>query len=108
MSEPTGLERLVSIVLEDADTRVRREEDRSRNEAREILLTAEDHVTELRRAAKDLGRTRGSAAEAAAALTEQINRKLQDAQPALLVAFASTAQPLSELIIEKRETHQYR
>ena len=59
------LKRLVEIVLEDADTRVRRQEDRARNEARQILLEAQEHVDELRRAAKDLGRTRGSSAEEA-------------------------------------------
>ncbi len=59
---------LVDIILEDADRGSRRAEDQAVNEARRLVIDAEDHVRELSEAAKNLGRVRGEAAKDAARL----------------------------------------
>lgn len=65
MSESHVLEALAKVVVEDAEAACRREDDRARNEARRVVLEAEDRIAELTTAAKELGRTRGRAAETA-------------------------------------------
>lgn len=65
MSESHVLEALAKVVIDDAESACRRAEDKARNEARRIVLEAEDRIAELTTAAKALGRTRGQAAEAA-------------------------------------------
>ena len=65
MSESHVLEALAKVVVDHAEAACRREEDRARNEARAVVLEAEDRVAELTAAAKELGRTRGRAAETA-------------------------------------------
>ena len=67
-SQPHGqaLRGLVRVVVEDAQAACRRRDDRARNEARKLVLEAEDRVADLRRAAEDLGRVRGEAADSAA------------------------------------------
>ena len=54
---------LVDVVLEDVEAAIRRQEDRAVNEARGLVESAEEHVDELERAARELGRVRGQAAE---------------------------------------------
>lgn len=68
MSESHMLGTLVRIVVDDAEAACRRAEDKALNEARGLVLEAQDRVDELTRAARELGRTRGRAAEAAEAL----------------------------------------
>lgn len=65
MSESHVLEALAKVVVDHAEAACRREEDQARNEARAVVLEAEDRIAELTAAAKELGRTRGRAAEAA-------------------------------------------
>lgn len=67
MSESHVLQALVRIVVEDAEAACRRVEDKAANEARAVVLEAQDRVGELTQAARALGRTRGLAAEAAEA-----------------------------------------
>lgn len=59
------LDTLVGGVVEDAQAAARRLRDRAANEARAAVLAAEEHVSALAEAARDLGRVRGSAAEEA-------------------------------------------
>ncbi len=68
MSESHVLGALVRIVVDDAKAACRRVEDQALNQARDVVLEAQDRVDELTRAARELGRTRGHAAEAAEAL----------------------------------------
>jgi len=63
MSESHILEALAKVVVEDAQAVFRREEDRALNDARRLVLEAEDRIADLTTAAKALGRTRGQAAE---------------------------------------------
>ena len=70
-----ALARLASLVVDDAARRVRRESNRASAEARQLVADAEEHVEALRRAAKALGRTRGSAAEAA--LQREADREVE-------------------------------
>ncbi len=67
MSESHMLETLVRIVVEDAEAASRRVADQAANEARQVVLEAQDRIDELTTAARDLGRTRGRAAETAEA-----------------------------------------
>ncbi len=67
MSESHMLQTLVRIVVEDAEAACRRVQDQATNQARDVVLEAQDRVDELTRAARELGRTRGLAAEAAEA-----------------------------------------
>lgn len=60
-----ALDALARIVVDDAQAACRREEDRATNEARRLVLEAEDRVAALRKASHDLGRARGEAADAA-------------------------------------------
>ena len=64
-SQSRALESLVRIVIEDAQTTVRREQDRALNESRRLVLEAEDRIAELARAAKELGHVRGQATDEA-------------------------------------------
>ena len=57
------MERLVTLLIEDATRALRREEDQALNESRAAQAAAQAHVDELMRAAKDLGRVRGEAHE---------------------------------------------
>jgi vacuolar-type H+-ATPase subunit E/Vma4 len=57
------MERLITLLVDDATRALRREDDQARNEARELKAAAQAHVDELMRAAKDLGRVRGEAHE---------------------------------------------
>lgn len=60
-----ALAALARIVVEDAEAACRREEDRALNEARRLVLEAEDRVESLTTASHALGRARGEAADAA-------------------------------------------
>lgn len=64
-TEARALETLARIVVEDAESRCRRAEDRALNESRRLVGEAEDQIADLDRAARELGRTRGQAADAA-------------------------------------------
>ncbi len=57
------MERLVTLLIEDATRALRRDDDQARNEGRALHAAAQAHVDELMRAAKDLGRVRGEAHE---------------------------------------------
>jgi vacuolar-type H+-ATPase subunit E/Vma4 len=65
--ESRALETLARIVIEDARAEAGRAEDRAVNAARTLVRDAEDRIADLDRAARDLGRTRGVAADAAEA-----------------------------------------
>ncbi len=67
MSESKVFAALVGIVVEDADATCRRVQDKATNAARAVVLEAQDRYDELTRAARELGRVRGMAAEAAEA-----------------------------------------
>lgn len=67
VSETTALETLARIVVDDARTQVGRSDDKALNAARRVVMEAEDRVADLDRAARDIGRTRGEAAESAQA-----------------------------------------
>lgn len=60
-----ALDGLVRVVVEDAQAALRRLRDRHANEGRDLVRAAEEHVEELERAARDLGRVRGEALEEA-------------------------------------------
>ncbi len=59
------LDKLVTVILDDADRACLREEDRALGEARRLELEAEDRMVELTEAARELGRTRGQAVDRA-------------------------------------------
>jgi vacuolar-type H+-ATPase subunit E/Vma4 len=63
LSDREALDVLARVVVEDAETACRREEDKAANEARRLVLDAEERVDALRRASHDLGRARGEAVE---------------------------------------------
>lgn len=63
--ETTALETLTRIVVDHARMQVGRTEDRALNAARRVVMDAEDRVADLDRAAREIGRTRGEAAESA-------------------------------------------
>ena len=65
LSESHVLEALARVVVEDAEAAARRLEDRALNQGRREVEEAEQRIADLARAARDLGRTRGRAAEAA-------------------------------------------
>lgn len=65
LSESHVLEALAKVVVDHAEAACRRHEDQARNEARAVVLEAEDRIAELTTAARELGRTRGRAAETA-------------------------------------------
>jgi vacuolar-type H+-ATPase subunit E/Vma4 len=57
------VERLLALVLEEGRAEVRRVEDRATNEARRIVADAEERVDDVTRAARALGRERGTVAD---------------------------------------------
>ncbi|MGE0193098.1 MAG: hypothetical protein AB7T63_13775 [Planctomycetota bacterium] len=96
----TALARLASLVVEDAARRARRETHRALAEARQLVTDAEDHVEALRRAAKALGRTRGSAAEAA--LQREAEREVEGVLASARQAFAERFHRRLALALEER------
>ncbi|MEZ6025227.1 MAG: hypothetical protein R3E85_03475 [Planctomycetota bacterium] len=95
-----ALARLASLVVDDAARRVRRESNRASAEARQLVADAEEHVEALRRAAKALGRTRGSAAEAA--LQREADREVETVLASARQAFAERFHRRLVLALEER------
>jgi len=86
MSESHVLGTLAHIVVEDAEAAARRIEDRALNQARDLVQDAHDRLDDLTRAARDLGRTRGQAAERAEA--EAAEREVAGVEAGALDALA--------------------
>lgn len=95
-----SLARLASLVVDDAARRVRRESNRALAEARQLVADAEEHVEALRRAAKALGRTRGSAAEAA--LQREAEREVESVLASAREAFTERFHRRLVLALEER------
>ena len=65
MADAKRLDRLVGAVVESAAAERRRRRDVAANRARAIVADAEDRLAELEAAAREIGRVRGHATEAA-------------------------------------------
>lgn len=75
MVAPNRLDKLVALLVDDAEREVARERDRALGEARRQIAAAEDEAAQWRRAAAELGRLRGRAVDQAEA--EAARRELE-------------------------------
>lgn len=106
MVAPNRMDKLVQLVLEDAEQAVRRERDQALNESRRLIQEAEDRAEELRQAALSLGRVRGAAVDQAE--VEAAERELAGIEAAAFEALGERFLRRVRLLLEGLpETPEY-